>query len=510
MIRSGLPSQLPFNSPSSGRGTGVGISVSNPVYRQLIEGAARHLELTPLTLEGSLADRRALMKLELIVADEDAARQLQSVFRSCDELEEGMRPAVIVALPVAENVEAFDPSHEFDGALPLPQSPSLVRAQLGFLLYSHRTFAKRYQTAIEEIDLNRRIFCSVTSGISVADARLPDMPLTYVNPAFEAMTGYGMEEVVGKNCRFLQGSEHDQPAVALLRNAIRDERESSTIVQNFRKDGTPFWNELFLSPIRNRAGELTHIVGIQTDVTTRVAFETALRESEKLAAVGRLASSIAHEINNPLEAVMNLVYLTERMDISVEAKAMLALADGELRRVKQITTQSLRFYKQSTRAQAAGCTELVDSVLHLYQARFLNGQIQVKRRERSTQSIVCMESEVRQVFSNLVSNAIDAMHGLDDSRLHIRTREATDWRNGRTGVCITVADNGAGMSAEIVKSIYTAFFTTKGDRGTGLGLWISSEIIVRHHGHLRVRSSSRLGRSGTIFALFLPYRGVSP
>ena len=348
----------------------------------------------------------------------------------------------------------------------------------------------------------------MTSGITVTTLQAEDYPLVYVNPAFEVMTGYSLEEEVGKNRRFLQGEEHDQPGLTPIREALRDEREVTAVLRNFRKDGTPFWNELSLSPIRNRSGVLTHVVGIQMDVTARVEFETALRQSEKLAAVGRLASSMAHEINNPLESLMNLIYLAQQTDAGSGQARYLQQADGELRRMKQITAQSLRFYKQSTKPQAIGCRELLDPVLDLYSSRLENSGVTVERRERSTQTIVCMESEIRQVLHNLVSNAIDAMHGRG-GRLLVRSREATEWRTGSRGVLMTIADVGGGMSAETMKEMYKAFFTTKGIAGTGLGLWISSEAVERHHGRLRVRSRQRPeGSSGTVFELFLPYRGV--
>ncbi len=489
--------------------TGVGILMPHSVERRLVESAAIHLELEPIALDEAHLTPEVLADLELVVAEPATAVRLRDTLLAREDWSGGVHPGVIVALCSMVNLEEFDPEHQFDGVLNLPQPPAVVAEQMSLLLYAHRSFARRYQTAMEELQLNRRIFRSVTSGISVANASQPDLPLTYVNPAFEVMTGYSLEEVQGKNCRFLQGSERDQPAVTLIRESLRERRESTAILRNFRKDGTPFWNELSLSPIRNREGEVTHIVGIQTDVTARVEFEHALRESEKLAAVGRLASAIAHEINNPLEAVMNLVYITERMELPAEAQKMLALADAELQRVKQITTQSLRFYKQSTQAQAVGCSELLEPVLQLYKARLENAGVVVERRERSTQSVVCMESEIRQVLNNLCSNAIDAMRP-DGGRLLVRTREATEWQTGRKGVCLTIADTGSGMSPAIVKEIYKAFYTTKGIRGTGLGLWISGEIVNRHAGHLRVRSRAEPGRSGTVFQLFLPYQAIAP
>jgi PAS domain S-box-containing protein len=530
--------------------SGVGILISDTINQRLIETASLQLELetvhfdpaTFIALQDALdAETERLSALEIIVADQPIAARIRELL-SRREAADGVLPAVVAVVPQTDSsgpISLSSVEHAFDGVLQLPQLPAPLAAQLSLILYSHRAFARRYQNAIEELHLNRRIFRSVTSGISVANALLPDMPLTYVNPAFEAMTGYSFEEVQGRNCRFLQGDHHDQPGIPLLRDAIAAGREVTVVLKNFRKDGTPFWNELSLSPIRNRDGEVTHFVGIQTDVSSRVEIEAALRESEKLAAVGRLASTIAHEINNPLESVMNLIYLAERAESPAQMRQYLSTADRELQRVKLITTQSLRFFKQSTKPQAIGATELLDSVLDLYQSRILNANIRVQRRDRSTRPIVCMESEIRQVLNNLVSNAIDAMNSFRPAdtagwpihpaapggtsgesqtpeapqpanRLLIRTREGTEPRSGCPGIVLTIADTGTGIAPDTLRNIYKAFYTTKGISGTGLGLWISSEIVERHHGRLLVRSSTRQGRHGTVFALYLPFQGLAP
>ncbi|MEG9434728.1 PAS domain S-box protein [Edaphobacter sp. HDX4] len=474
--------------------------------RRLVESASVHLDLVPVMLTGQRLEPSALADLEMIVIDVDRLEEIRSLISSRGEdLSDGVLPAVILAtLPDDPSAQGTD---SFDAVLAFPMTPAQISAQLSVILLAHRAFARRYHSALEELHLNRRIFRSVTSGISVASATRPDLPLIYVNPAFEVMTGYRLEEIAGLNCRFLQGEERDQPALTVLREAILAEREVVVILKNFRKDGTFFWNELSLSPIRNRDGELTHFVGIQTDVTARVEFEAALRESEKLAAVGRLASSIAHEINNPLESIVNLVYLAQRSDNLLEARNYLQTADRELQRVKLITSQSLRFYKQSTKPQAINLSDLIDSVLDVYSARLSARGVTIERRERTTQSIVCMESEIRQVLNNLVSNAMDALRG-HHGRLLIRTREATEWRSNVKGIAISVSDTGSGIDPSEIQSIYKAFYTTKGLRGTGLGLWISSEIVDRHQGRLLVRSSQRESRSGTTFTLFLPFQAL--
>jgi PAS domain S-box-containing protein len=366
-------------------------------------------------------------------------------------------------------------------------------------------------SVMDDPHLARMVFRSVTSGICIADATLRDMPIVYVNPAFERMTGYTLQEVLGKNCRILQTSQteqSDQNVRATIRQAIRERREVFTIMKNFRKDGTPFWNELYLSPIRNAQNRVTHFFGIQSDVTARIDFESALRESEKLAAVGRLASSIAHEINNPLESVMNLIYLAQRTECSEETQNYLAVADQEMQRVKLIASQSLRFYKQSTKPQRIGCSDLLGPVLAFHQSRLTDARITLERRERSGFSVVCMESEIRQVLNNLVGNAIDAMLG-SGGRLLIRTRDVIHHRSGAPGVLLSIADTGHGIDPDSLQHIYKAFFTTKGTEGTGLGLWISSEIIQRHHGTMAVRSFQRPNQSGTVFELFLPLQGLA-
>ncbi len=490
----------------------VALLISDSSTQRMFASIAATLNLEAVVVNDT--ERAGLAefgRFELMIADLGIARQLRPLLNELQSTGEQVRPA-LVAIGASASLTTEVEDGAFDAVLSPTATPADLTARLSVILYSHRALARRYQSALEELHLNRNIFRSVTNGISVANAQLPDMPLLYVNPAFELMTGYSFEEVEGKNCRFLQADDRDQPGLTLIREALRQRRQTVAIIRNHRKDGSSFWNELTLSPIRNRDGELTHFVGIQMDVTERVELESALRQSEKLAAVGRLASSISHEINNPLEAVMNLLYLAEQTapqtDDAAEMRGYLRQADQELRRVKLITAQSLRFYKQSTGPEAVLCSDLLQSVLDLYQSRLSNYNVEAALRERATQHIVGLASELRQVLSNLVGNAIDAMKA-GGGRLLLRTRQATWWRSEKTGVLLTIADTGTGIPRETLSEIYKAFFTTKGVAGTGLGLWISSEIVARHRGHLKVRSSTEPGRSYTIFELFLPFQGTA-
>jgi PAS domain S-box-containing protein len=250
------------------------------------------------------------------------------------------------------------------------------------------------------------------------------------------------------------------------------------------------------------------IVGVNLDVSERRLAEEALIRNEKLAAVGRLASSIAHEINNPLESVTNLLYLAKKSSDLGEAHDYLNTADIELRRVSAIANQTLRFNRQSTKPIRISCHELIGSTFALYQGRLNNSSITVERRKRANRPALCFDGEIRQVIGNLVVNAIDAMPS--GGRLLVRSREGYDWRTQRPGLVITIADTGTGLSKQVRERIFEAFYTTKGIGGTGLGLWISREILDRHHGKLWVRSTQRPGRSGSVFAIFLPFEGPTP
>lgn len=208
--------------------------------------------------------------------------------------------------------------------------------------------------------------------------------------------------------------------------------------------------------------------------------------------------------NNPLEAVTNLLYLATNSANIDEAKPFLRTAEVELRRASAITSQTLRFHKQATRPTSVTFAQLVDGILNGQHSRLTNALVRVKERNRAPHPVLCFEGEIRQVLVNLIGNATDAMHGTGGT-LFVRGREGHDWRSGRSGLTITVADNGPGMSPIVQAKLFDAFFTTKGIGGTGLGLWISKEIVDRHHGRILLRSSQRANRSGSLLSLFLPF-----
>jgi signal transduction histidine kinase len=235
------------------------------------------------------------------------------------------------------------------------------------------------------------------------------------------------------------------------------------------------------------------------DITEARKTEQALRNSEQLAAAGRLAASIAHEINNPLEAVTNLLFLA-KMDETVtgNTKQLLELADKELQRLSHIAARSLKFYRQRTKPTPTALDELTESVLFFHETEIATRAIDLDRRYRNAPKILCLPGEIQQVITNLIVNALDALsrHG----RMVVAVRAATD-KADRKGLTLTVADTGCGMEQSTLDRLFYPFITTKGDAGNGLGLWVSKGIVDKHHGTITVRS--RKDR-GTVFRLFLP------
>jgi len=256
-------------------------------------------------------------------------------------------------------------------------------------------------------------------------------------------------------------------------------------------------------PVLGADGKVQAITAASLEITAQKRAEKALVQSEKLAAVGRLAASIAHEINNPLESITNLLFLAKNTTDIQSAKKYLEMADAELTRVSQIATQTLRFHRQNTRAIPARIYEILDNVLALYQGRISNAGIHVERQYRESSALTCFADEIRQVLANLISNALDATPL--GGKIIVRKRERRNWRTGQPGIRVTVADSGHGMSRETRARIFDAFFTTKGNTGNGLGLWVSHNIVEKHGGTFSVRSSQQGKYHGTTFSVFIPY-----
>jgi len=327
------------------------------------------------------------------------------------------------------------------------------------------------------------------------------------SPELEQLHGFPIGGFDGKYESWLQTVHPDDRELvqAEVLSAIRDQRQYDVEYRSVRPDGSTYWTAARGRVLVER-GEPERLVGICMDISSRRMAEEALRNSEKLAATGRLAATMAHEINNPLEGVTNLVFLA-RSDSSLTAQTReyLRLAEEELRRIGHIANRALVFYRDSASPKLVEVSQILDEVLNIFQHRIENKHLRVVRRYRGPSKLVCNAAEIRQVVSNVLLNALDASP--KGGVLHIRVAPAAVACDAnRNGVRICIADHGPGIRSEHKNRIFEPFFTTKQDLGTGLGLWVSHGIVDKHEGRIRVRSSTRSGRSGTVFSIFIPSR----
>jgi PAS domain S-box-containing protein len=269
-------------------------------------------------------------------------------------------------------------------------------------------------------------------------------------------------------------------------------------------DATYRWHLTRAIPAFDAHGKVACWYGTSTDIHENKLAEEAMMKSEKLAATGRLAATIAHEINNPLEAVTNLIFLAQNSGAGEQSKQFLQLASEELQRVAHITKQTLGFYRETAAPGEVRIDTTIDNVLTLYERKIESKDIQIVRSAFDDTAIEAIPGEIRQVLSNLISNAIDALEQRGVLRLAVRALRHSD--QSLRGVRIIVSDNGSGIPEEIRQQVFEPFFTTKRDFGTGLGLWVTRQIIRRHGGTIHVRSCTHGKHRGTYFSIYLPAR----
>jgi signal transduction histidine kinase len=270
----------------------------------------------------------------------------------------------------------------------------------------------------------------------------------------------------------------------------------------------PVRPETLISTVRSALRSRLRQYQMRDQLEARQKAEIALRRSEKLAVAGRLALSISHEINNPLASVTNLLYLISLSNSLEEAKEFGETADAELKRISEIVTQTLRFYREPSKPALVDVNEIVNSALIFYRARLISGEVVVEKDLRECSPILGLPGELRQVVLSLIGNAMDAIR--PGGTLRIRAANAREHRNGsRQGVRLSIADTGPGISPEIRDLLFEPFVSTKGDTGAGLGLWLSSQIVHKHGGIIQVKTRSKPPFSGTVFSMFLPSQFLS-
>ncbi len=353
-------------------------------------------------------------------------------------------------------------------------------------------------------EAQRRLAAIVESSDDAIASKDLNGVVTSWNKSAERLFGYKAEEMIGKPITIIIPPELQGDEEMILSKIRRGEKIDHFETVRLNKSGERIEISVTISPVKDGQGNVIGAAKIVRNITENKKIEHALRTAEKLAAAGRLAATVAHEINNPLEAVTNLIYLARQSAGSGVVQEYLASAEEELERVSHLTRQTLGFYRDTRGTTSTSVGSLVTPLLSVFSSRARNKAIEIHPEIKEHPEIVAVPGEIRQLLANLLSNSIDAVDG-QGGMIRIRVCGAKDFRHeGRTGVRLTVADSGSGIPPAIRSKLFEPFFTTKMEVGTGLGLWVCQSIVEKHGGRISVKSRMTGNRRGTTFSVFLP------
>ncbi len=327
--------------------------------------------------------------------------------------------------------------------------------------------------------------------------------IRFWNGGAENLYGYRSSEVLGRNMHQLLRTVFPSPRAEIEQVLQVHGWWEGNLVQT-TQDG----REVIIACRKTFDRDTDSVLEVNRDMTAQMRAEEALRESEKLAAMGRVAGIIAHEINNPLAAITNLFFLLRaHPSLDNDAQRLAAMAEQELQRVSHITRQTLSFYREAKRPISIAIQELLDDVIALQERELINHRIALRKKYDSSIPILGFPVELRQVFMNLIANSLQAMQDGGQLRLHVR--EATNWTTQARGMAISITDTGSGIRPEDAKQLFQPFFSTKSTKGTGLGLWISKGILQKYDGRISCRSFFHGNGCITCFHVFIPVNGLA-
>jgi PAS domain S-box-containing protein len=349
---------------------------------------------------------------------------------------------------------------------------------------------------------------SIGDGVITCDAA---GRIQMMNPVARALTGWNQPEADGQP---LEKVFHivNEISRQTLETPVAKVKRLDRIVgmanhtMLIRKDGTELNVSDSGAPIRNKSGEIIGIVLVFRDITMERKTQDALIANEKLAVAGRLAATIAHEIHNPLDSVSNLLYLMRNGATPEESRQFMDMAEQELARVTQISRAMLGLYRESKAPVVTDLKEMLQEILLLMERRFIELNVMVSAKMPQTVSVQAFPAELRQVFTNLITNAAEAASPGGKVEVSITPDNASTDATGQKilpGATVTIADNGSGIRPEVQSHLFQPFFTTKGERGTGLGLWVSRGIINKHGGTISLTSDTSEAAHGTVASVFL-------
>ncbi len=325
--------------------------------------------------------------------------------------------------------------------------------------------------------------------------------ITTWNQAAQRILGFTQEEIVGKSVLTLIPEELHSEEEGILQRIRAGQRIDHYVTTRMTKSGQRIDVSLTISPLHDAQGNVVGASKILRDITERKRLENSLFQAQRLAASGKMAATIAHEINNPLEAVLNLVFLARLSSTEAQVQGHLLAAEREIARLAEITKQTLGFYRELNHASSVTLPDLLQHALSIYDSKFKQSGIEVDTRFLSHRPIVVRKGEILQVISNLILNAAHAMP--EGGILIASVQDAT--MDGKDALLLTVEDSGVGIPPENIKRVFDAFFTTRAEIGTGIGLWIARQFIEGHAGRLDLSSSTDPVNHGTKISIYLPF-----
>lgn len=330
----------------------------------------------------------------------------------------------------------------------------------------------------------------------------PDGNNIYFNQRWVDYTGMSLEESYGAGWSKPFHSADRETAYRAWNQAVATGDTYQVESRIRAADGTYRWFLMRGQAIKEADGSIAKWFGTCTDIHDLKLAEQSLLRSEKLASVGRMAASVAHEINNPLEAVTNLLYLAKTSEDLEEIRSYVVEAESELNRVAHITRQSLGFYREQNSPSLTSVQQLLESAIDLLKAKINAKHATIETRWGVDARISAVAGELRQVFANLLANSLDAI--AVGGIVFVRTSTSVHQKNGTRRFHVTIADNGNGIENHLRNQLFEPFFTTKGTVGTGLGLWVSKQLLDKHRGTIEVRSRCKGRQTGTVFRITLP------
>jgi PAS domain S-box-containing protein len=329
-----------------------------------------------------------------------------------------------------------------------------------------------------------------------------DLRYISANSAYAEIAGMPVDKIVGRPIIDVMGVDGWEMIRPYVERVLRGERVEYETLLPFAAAG-PRQLHVVYTPEKD-GQEVVGWVASITDITEFKRVEKQLQEMEKMAAAGQLAASLAHEINNPLSAVINVLYLLgSRSNLDPDSTGLISIANNEIARVARIVRQSLSYYRVGMVAKEVDLAVLIEESLQVFSDKFQRGGVAITRRITPGTSIIGFADEIRQVVDNMLVNALEATPA--GGVLALRLRQSRSWKNrSEPGARLTIADNGCGIPKVYLAKVFEPFFTTKAEKGNGLGLWVVKGIVEKHGGSIKIRSAEAAARSGTVISIFWP------